>query len=416
MMKTAGHASRQVHPFVFLILILPFGIMIGYLSVTVAYQLTHAGVSTDRVAAMIAITLIPSTWKFLWAPVVDTCLRRKTWYLIACIASAVGIAATGALPATAAGMALLTLVAFLSKLACTFLGMSVESLLAYGAPADQKGRASGWFQAGNLGGVGLGGGAGLWIATHFEQPWLAGTVLGSLSLLCCLALFFVDEPEITHRAHGIARNVVNVVKDVWKIVRSRPGYLALLICFLPLSSGAASNLWSSVAGDWHASADAVALTDGLLGGLISALGCLAGGRVCDRMDRKHAYALFGALMALCTIAMAIAPRTQSMYVGFVLLYAFITGLTYAAFSAVVLEAIGLGAAATKYNLFASLSNTPIAYMTLIEGWARVHWDTSTMLYAESAMGIFGLLVFFSVVRLSGGVKSYRDSVALAKTS
>jgi PAT family beta-lactamase induction signal transducer AmpG len=412
-----GNQSRQVHPFVFLILILPFGIMIGYLSVTVAYQLTHAGVTTDKVAAMIAITLIPSTWKFLWAPIVDTCLQRKTWYLIACVTSAVGIAATGALPATAAGMSVLTLVALLSKLACTFLGMSVESLLAYGAPPDQKGRASGWFQAGNLGGVGLGGGAGLWIATHFEQHWLAGTVLGAVCLLCCLGLLFVDEPEITHRAHGIARNVINVVKDVWKIARSRPGYLALLICFLPLSSGAAQNLWSSVAGDWNASADAVALTDGLLGGFVSALGCLVGGRVCDRMDRKHAYALFGALMALCTIAMALAPRTQSMYVSFVLLYAFITGLTYAAFSAVVLEAIGLGAAATKYNLFASLSNTPIAYMTLIEGWARVHWDTSVMLYTESAMGVTGLLVFFSIVRFSRGAKEHitpADFLAVSK--
>jgi PAT family beta-lactamase induction signal transducer AmpG len=399
-MKTNSNQGRQLHPVVFLILILPFGIMIGYLSVTVAYQLTHAGVSIDKVAAMIAITLIPSTWKFLWAPVVDTCLRRKTWYLLACIASAVGIAATGALPPTAAGMALLTLVALLSKLAATFLGMAVESLLAYGAPSDQKGRASGWFQAGNLGGVGLGGGAGLWIATHFEQQWLAGTVLGALSLMCCLGLFFVDEPEVTHRADGIARNVVNVVKDVWKVVRSRPGYLALLICFLPLSSGAAANLWSSVAGDWNASADAVALTDGLLGGVVSATGCLLGGRICDRMDRKHAYALFGALMAICTIVMAMAPHTQSMYVGFVLLYSFITGLTYAAFSAVVLEAIGVGAAATKYNLFSSLSNTPIAYMTLIEGWARVHWNTNTMLYAESMMGIIGLLAFFSVAKLS----------------
>jgi PAT family beta-lactamase induction signal transducer AmpG len=234
--------------------------------------------------------------------------------------------------------------------------------------------------------------------------------------MCCLGLLFVDEPEVTHRTHGIVRNVVDVVKDVWKVVRARPGYLALLICFLPLSSGAAANLWSSVAGDWNASADAVALTDGLLGGVVSALGCLLAGRICDRIDRKHAYALFGALMALCTMAMALAPRTQSMYVGFVLLYSFITGLTYAAFSAVVLEAIGMGAAATKYNLFSSLSNTPIAYMTLIEGWARVHWNTSVMLYAESAMGILGLLVFFSVAKFSKTAKENEISMALPKVT
>ena len=61
-------------------------------------------------------------------------------------------------------------------------------------------------------------------------------------------------------------------------------------------------------------------------------------------------------------------------------YALITGLTYAGFSAVVLEAIGLGAAATKYNVFASLSNMPIAYMTVIEGWAQTRWNVSGMLF------------------------------------
>ena len=56
-----------------------------------------------------------------------------------------------------------------------------------------------------------------------------------------------------------------------------------------------------------------------------------------------------------------------------MIYAFITGLTYAGFSAFVLEAMGLGAAATKFSLFASLSNMPIAYMTSIDDWAYGAW-------------------------------------------
>ena len=56
-----------------------------------------------------------------------------------------------------------------------------------------------------------------------------------------------------------------------------------------------------------------------------------------------------------------APRTENTFIVFTLLYAFITGLTYAGFTAFVMEALGLGAAATKFSLFASLSNMPIAY-------------------------------------------------------
>ena len=272
--------------------------------------------------------------------------------------------------------------------------------MAHSTTEEEKGRAGGWFQAGNLGGGGLGGGAGLWIAGHLPGAWLPGAVLAAVCLLCGLALPFVQEPEAAHRSGGAWRSMAAVVKDLWHVARSRRGYLGLLICFLPIGSGAASNLWASIAGDWHATADTVAMINGALSGLVAAAGCIVGGYACDRMDRKAAYGLYGVLMALCAAAMAFAPRTPGMYVGFVMAYAFITGLTYAGFSAVVLEAIGHGAAATKYSLFASLSNMPIAYMTVAEGWAHTRGGGSAMLYCEAAIGLAGLLVFVGLAALS----------------
>ena len=173
--------------------------------------------------------------------------------------------------------------------------------------------------------------------------------------------------------------------------------MALFLCFLPIGSGAASNLWSAVASDWKASADTVALVTGVLGGILSAAGCLLGGWICDRMDRKNAYVVYGALQAACAFGMALAPRTQGMYVVFTSLYAFITGLTYAGFSAFVLEAMGTGAAATKYNVFCSLSNTPIYYMTLIDGQAHARWGAAGMLNTEAVICLLGMVLFFGVV-------------------
>jgi MFS transporter, PAT family, beta-lactamase induction signal transducer AmpG len=387
---------RPPHPSAYLFLILPFGVMSGYLTVAVAYLLTQAGVSVQQVAELVAISFIPQTWKFLWAPIADTTLTRKRWYLVAAVISAVGIGATGAVPAEGKYMPLLYVVVVFSNTAVTFLAMSVESLMVYGTPAAEKGRAGGWFQAGNLGGGGLGGGAGLWMAQNLAQPWIAGALLGVACLVCCVALLFVTEPPAMFRDGKYWRNLVEVFKDLWRVARSRLGFLALLICFLPIGTGAASGLWASVADDWHASADTVALVTGALGGIVSAVGCLVGGYVCDRMHRKTAYALYGLLQAACAIGMAVAPRTESTYIVFTTVYSFISGLTYAGFSAVVLEAIGLGAAATKYNLFASLSNMPIAYMTLVEGWAHTRWGAAGMLHAEAAIGVLAILVFIAV--------------------
>ena len=391
--------TRHAHPIVFLFLIIPFGMISGYLSVTLAYVLSQAGVSTGLIAGVIAAGYIPHSWKFLWAPIADTTLSRKTWYLLAAAVSMAGVFAMGAVPANEASLPLLTAVVLVSNVAVTFLAMSVESFMAHGTHDGEKGRAGGWFQAGNLGGQGVGGGAGLWMTQYLADAWMVGAVLAAAGLACCLALRFVLEPQAVHRGGGLVRNVGNVLKDLWAIVRSRFGFLALLVCFLPIGTGAASNLWSAVAGDWHASANTVALVNGVLGGIVSAVGCIAGGYLCDRMDRKTAYCAYGVLQAACAVAMALAPRTEFSYIVFTMVYWFITGLTYAAFSAVVLEAIGQGAVATKYNLFASLSNMPIGYMTYFDGQAHDKWGAAGMLYTEAAIAMAGLAVFIAVVTM-----------------
>jgi PAT family beta-lactamase induction signal transducer AmpG len=392
--------SLSPHPVVFLILILPFGVMGGYLTVTIVYLLTQAGVPVEASATLVALSYIPHTWKFAWAPIPDTTLSRKTWYLLAAGVSAVGICVTGIIPTAEESLPLLTGVVLIANVAVTFLGMSVESLMAYGSPDHAKGRAAGWFQAGNLGGQGLGGGAGLWMAQAFSAHWMAGAVLAAMCLACCLATLFVSEPQRAPRAPRYYQTLASVASDLWRVARSRRGFLGLLICFLPIGTGAASNLWSAVADDWHASAQTVALVTGVLSGVVAAAGCLVGGYACDRMNRKAAYALYGVLMAAGAVAMALAPCSESMYVAFTLLYAFISGLTYAGFSAVALEAIGRGAAATKYNLFASLSNIPIGYMTWVDGWAAARWGVGGMLYIEALVGVLALLVFVAVAALS----------------
>jgi len=79
-------------------------------------------------------------------------------------------------------------------------------------------------------------------------------------------------------------------------------------------------------------------------------------------------------------------------------YTFSTGLTYAAFSSFVLEAIGKGAAATKYNALASLSNVPIYYMTRIDGWSNDRWGSNKMFFLESGIAVTAAGVFMLLAK------------------
>ena len=393
---SAEASARAAHPAVYALLNVPFGAMSGYLGVTIAYLLSQGRVSAEEIAGLVALGYVPHTWKFAWAPLVDTTLTRKRWYVLGALLSSIGIAAMGAVPAEAAWLSMLAAVVLVANVGNTFVCMGAEGLMAYATDETRKGRAAGWYQAGNLGGYGVGGGAALWLAQDLPRPWMAGACLGVACALCCAALLFVPEVRRAHRLPGIARNLLDVGRDLWAVARARRGFLGLLICFLPIGTGAASNLFAALADDWHATVHTVELVTGVANGVVSAVGCLVGGYLCDRMDRKTSYALYGVLQALCAVAMALAPRTESMYIVFTLAYALITGLTYAGFSAVVLEAIGRGAAATKYNVFASLSNIPIAYMTVVDGWARTRWNEGAMLYIEATIGIAALLLFVAV--------------------
>jgi MFS family permease len=212
-----------------------------------------------------------------------------------------------------------------------------------------------------------------------------------------VALGRVPTPARSLEVTGLFPSLAATAKDLWQMVKSRPGLLALILCFLPIGSGAAP--LPAIAQEWRASANVVALITGVLGGVVSAVGCISGGWICDRMDRKSAYVWFGLFQAAGGLAMALLPRDQAMYVLWGSVYAFTTGLTYAAFSAFVLEAIGKGAAATKYNALASLSNVPIYYMTNIDGWAHDRWGSTGMFFTESGLGVAGAVGFISVARI-----------------
>lgn len=394
-METTGE-RKAAHPIAFLVLYLPFGAAAGFGNVTLAFLLRQHGVSVPAVAALVAMNLLPNTWKVLWAPLVDTTLSARRWYAIGVGVSALAFVASAFAPMKPSSMPFLDAMAFVLGLASTISAMGAERLMAYDTKEDEKGRAGGWSQAGNLGGAGLGGGLGLWLVVHTGIAWSAGVVMAGLSLACILMALALADPPPTARARSYLTTLKETGRDVLGLAMRRMGLLAIFICLLPMGTGAASNLWSSIAGDWRAGADEVALVSGLLSGILTMIGALAGGYICDRMDRKGAYALFGVIGGLAAIAMALGPRTPVAFLAFASAYNLVLGACFAAYCALTLEAIGKGAAATKYNLIASVANMPILVMTLVDGQAQKAFGSGGMLVTEAACAIAAAALYVGV--------------------
>ncbi|HEY0436804.1 MAG TPA: MFS transporter [Phenylobacterium sp.] len=402
-MTDAQPPHRPQPMWVYLVLYLPYGIGAGYVTVTLAWLLSHAGADVQAIAVLGSMAVLPNTWKVLWAPAVDIFLSAKAWFLIGVVGSAAGLAATAVLPLRLDLVAAFEILVLATSFFGSITAISVDRFMAFDVAEDAKGRAGGWSQAGNLGGTGLGGGLGLFLAQHSGHPWIGGAVLVPISLVCAIPLLWLAEPGRMQSAKGYLAVLWETVLDTVSLVRRRIGILACFLMVLPIGSGGLQILWAAIAKDWSAGADEVALVGGLLSGLVCIPGCILGGMIADRIDRKRAYALFGIALSLTAVAMALGPRTPTAFLVFASFYNGVVGFCYGAYSAVTLEAIGKGAAGTKFNLISSLSNVPILVVALIDGWAETHFGSTGMLLTEAGLGLGGVAIYSLVAVATRGL-------------
>lgn len=386
-------SKKTAPPIAFLVLLLPFGISSGYVTVTLTYQLGHAGMAVAAITAITAFSVWPQTWKMFWAPLVDTTLRPKVWHVVGGALTGLAILALSLVPAHAANTALLITLVIVSSLASTLVSMSSEILMAYQVDEDRKGEVSGWSQAGNLGGAAAGGGLGLFLAQHTSQSWAPGVALAVVCMLSSLALLFVSEPQRAERARHYLESLKDVGRDVWAISRTSLGFQVLVLMLLPIGSGGAQSVFPAIAGEWHAGVGTVELVNGGLSAVACVIGAVAGGFLCDRMDRRLAYCLFGLALGVVAVVMAVAARSPMVFVVGNLAYSVVLSACYAGYSAAVLEAIGQGAAATKFNLMSAVSNIPIAIMGPVDGQLHDRFGTNGMLFGEAAVGVAAMLAF-----------------------
>ena len=303
------------------------------------------------------------------------------------------------LPKTESRVDLFIAILVVSSVASTFISMSTEIFMANQVPPELRGRASGWSQAGNLGGAGIGGGIGLLLAENVSSSWVSGAVLAAICIVCWGATLFLPPLRVVRTAGvNYAAHLLEVGRNVIGVARSRLGYLALIIMILPVGSGGVP--WAAIAGEWQVGANLVAFVNGISGGIASIVGALIAGYVCDRMDLKKAYSMFGLFVGLVTVAMIALPRTPTVFVGGVLAYQAMVGMAYTGYAAIVLEAIGKKSPATNWNLMAALSNIPIAAMSQIDGHVHDTYGTDMMLLGELAFPAAALAIFWTFVWLT----------------
>ncbi len=410
---------RPTPPWFFLFLDFPYGAAVGFVTITAPFWLERRGNPIDVIAAVTATATLALTVKIVWIPLLDLGSYRRVWYVVSACVTAALFLVYAAIPDPLSNLNVFTALLTAITAAATTAHAANNALMATTTRFADKGRVGGFAMASNVGATSLLGALAIVLADRFSHR-LASIVLAGFTLAgAALALRIVEprhvDPAVARapsKARAALAHVAAMMRDLWRTVRSREGFTGLVICLAPVGCQAMSNLFSGVAGQYGASADLVALVNGVGGGVAGALGALVGGVLADRMNRRLAYAASGGLTAIAAVAMAAAPLTPWTYAWGTFAYLFAGGIAFATWAGMVLEMVGLSAAtATKYALFNAAANLAIAYVEALDGlggarleaWVGLSSARGALLTdaALTAVGIGVLLAMIAVVRRRG---------------
>jgi predicted MFS family arabinose efflux permease len=376
-------------PHAFFWIVLPYAIYIGFTTNgAVSLLLRQAGMPVDEVANAIALLGIPSSIYFLWSPLVDLWIPRRAWYLLSTIASAAAIT-LGAF-ALYSRPHLAVWLFFFGLVFCMMISSSYGGLIASMLAPDSRTRAAAWAQASNLGGGAIGPGLILYLALHFHASfWAPAAAL--LIIAPSLTVLLLNEPR-KHASPGFAAHLRQVGYELRATCLTPKNTFGLILLLAPPGAGALIGLLPAISPDFHVSGSSVVWINGIGGGLLMALGCLAGGWVPTRLDRRIAYALAGALNAIPAFVLAFAPATYNIYMIGTVTYLFTIGFTSTVCMGLVLDVVGAvgKSGSLRFSILFALSYLPIAYMTWIEGRAAHSFGFRAVPAVEALSSLFDL--------------------------
>lgn len=388
---------RWPSPWVFSLLILPLGMIVGLNYTALPFLLAKAGVPVDRVASVSAVINLPGVLGLVIAPLVDVKLRRRTWLAIGIFGTA--IAACLYFPLIGAShLILMTALIFAGGMVTFFVVAACGGLIVRLLNPTDQSKAAAWSQVGVLAGGAVSGAMILWLIARIPLV-AAGACFAAVVALLGYIPFTIPEPAPEPSAwfHG---RLAAIGKEIWALARSPERRWGSLLLLSPCATGAAQSLLPAIASHYGVGRSGVMWINGLGGGAALALGALASTLVPGNWDRRLTYAAAGVTNALAAVLLLAANR-PSVYLAGTALYLTTQGLCWARSVALIVEIVGPDArdASTLYSLLNAAVSLPVLYMVWLDGIGFRYFGTPGLLLTEAGLNflVFGIVaaVFIS---------------------
>jgi PAT family beta-lactamase induction signal transducer AmpG len=388
--------TPKERPWLFGLLIAPNAVLAyGIISGVLSYLLRRQGVGIGRSSEIISLLILPQTIYFLWSPITDFWIRRRTWLMVGAVAAALTMAAAfnGRRLDTPSAVALMFLSACFGQLIVSSCGGMMGTLRS---EATRR-KASSAYQGGSL----AFGALGVFVLARLAERMGMGPlgwVAAALIALPSLAAFAAPEQPREQK-----QRIGQTFTCIWlefkaTFFRWRAIPYTLLMLF-PMASGALIGLLPGIAQDYHVTGQQMAWMNGLAGAFLTASGALAATLIPARIRASVAYLSVCLFNEALLLVLWLGPLSPSTYFIGATLYLFTIGACYALFTAVVLEFLGQSgkSGCGRYSIINSLGNVPVAYMTALDGRGGQLWGARGLAGTDAVVGAIGaaiLLAYF----------------------
>ncbi len=388
----AGKSRMNERPWLFGLLGAPVAVVANGViqGGVLAFLMSRQGIPELRASQIISLLALPTTIYFLWSPLTDFLVRRRTWLLMGAVAAA--LLMTLALEQRRLDTGSAVVLMFLSACAAQLVVSSCGGMLGALQQERSKRIAGGFYQGGSLG---FGAASVLVLVMLREHGELSLVPLAAGGMIAVPALFALAAPRQDLLVEqGFGRTLRRIWEEFhgtflnWRAVP----YMVLMLS--PLVTGAAIGLLTGVARDYGVSGKQVAWMNGLGGALLMAAGSLAATLIPARIRASVAYLTVALVNAATLAVLSLGPLRQDTYYVGVALYLFTVGMGYAMFTAVVLEFLGSSgkSGSSRYSIINSMGNVPVVYMIALDGWGGSRFGVRGLPGTEAVMGALAALL------------------------
>ena len=392
--------ARPERPWIFGFIIAPSAVVANGViqGGVLGFLLSQQGIGSKVQSHLISLLALPTSLYFLWSPITDFFVRRRTWSLVGGLLSAALMAAAFHQKnlTSAPALALMLMSACLCQLVVSSCGGMMGALRI----ERSKRLACSFYQAGSMGLGALSVSALIWLSPRVSRDAHALAAGALIGLPALFALAAPQQDEISTNSFGdTMRRVWLEFTDTFLRWRAVPYTLCMVF---PIATGSAVGLIPGIAKSYGVGGDSVAWVNGLLGGLLTAAGSLAGTAIPARLSAPVVYLCIGIVNAATIAVLWLGPMTPATYYVGVLLYLFTVGMAYGYFTVVVLEFLGDSgkSGSGRYSIINSMGNIPVLYMVIVDGWGADRWGTRGLPGIDCVVGGLGaaLLLGYFLVR------------------